>query len=605
MSKEFINEEVAANARSEFRLGKNVPTFGLCPGFLQANIVIIPSQYADLFLEFCNLNPGPCPLLYKSKVGEVGIPEFAKESDIRTDLPEYKVYKGGALIDTTSTLTDYNWNDLVTFYLGCSFSFDDKLIACGIKLKNLGKIVAMYVSNIECVSVPPFSTKMVVSMRPILKSQLQLAVDATINHDYCHGAPIHIGCPSDIGVYDFNSGLGSPIELSKDEVPVFWACGVTSQKAVQHAKLSLSFSHSPGKMFVADMRSDDLARHISIKTYPKAKVVCLDEKLQRYSLVSDRIYTLLGAIEKLTSEDLGNRNIAQLLIKEDFHKACLSLSKNCHSVAIILGFPLFELKCPSEENDGIAGAVYMANALLNAGKKVTFFVDSFSETLKRFLISSVIQKESTQVLSIGTEFTEDNFDFIINKETGMPKYTHIIAIERPSTSIQGGYRTMKGRSINCDPLDKLFNQGNNHSDIITIGIGDGGNEVGMGKVRDKVILNVPYGNEIATNVSCDYLITCGVSNWGGLALAAGMYAITQCPVHERFRRNGIGHQNHLSSKDSFIPDNKKDELLHRSIAEWNFCDGITGYDGLTVDGLDYFQVHSEKLKALHLILNEL
>ena len=208
------------------------------------------------------------------------------------------------------------------------------------------------------------------------------------------------------------------------------------------------------------MKSDDVPNHVSVKTYPKAKVVCLDEKVQRYSIVSEKVYGLLGAIEEIAFEDLGNRGLSQLVIAEDFHKACLSLSKNCHSVAIILGFPLFESKSPSEENDGIAGAIYLANALLNTGSLVTFFIDSFSDILKDFLISSTFLTKNVKVLSVGKDFTEHDLSFLVDKETGKPYYTHMVAIERPSTSIIGGYRTMSGRSIYCEPLDILFQQGN-------------------------------------------------------------------------------------------------------------------------------------------------
>lgn len=153
----------------------------------------------------------------------------------RTDLSTYDVYENGEFVKCASDLKEINWDDKVCFYLGCSFSFDDRLINSGIKLRTDNN-VSMYLTNIDCISVGPFNTKMVVSMRPIPESQLKTAVDCTVDCDFAHGAPIHIGCPDDIGIKDvMNVDFGSPTKFLENEVPVFWACGVTSGRAIKSA----------------------------------------------------------------------------------------------------------------------------------------------------------------------------------------------------------------------------------------------------------------------------------------------------------------------------------------------------------------------------------
>ena len=153
----------------------------------------------------------------------------------RSDLPSYKVFKDGSHFETVNDLKKFTWGKMVTFYLGCSFSFDDKLAESGIKLETTEN-VSMYLSNVKCHKVAKFQTRMVVSMRPIPKSLVQKVYEATINLEYCHGAPVHFGYPKDIGI-DIQKDIdfGSKVDIPKGHVPVFWACGVTSSEAIKSA----------------------------------------------------------------------------------------------------------------------------------------------------------------------------------------------------------------------------------------------------------------------------------------------------------------------------------------------------------------------------------
>jgi len=146
--------------------------------------------------------------------------------------------KNGELIETVPSLSDVKWDDMVSFYLGCSFSFDDKLLKAGIQLDQ-NQNVCMYQTNIDCIPVPPFATKMIVSLRPVPLHQLEAAVSSTINCGYAHGAPIHIGSPEAIGIEDLveDEIMGTVPRFKDDVVPVFWACGVTSGYAVKSSSM--------------------------------------------------------------------------------------------------------------------------------------------------------------------------------------------------------------------------------------------------------------------------------------------------------------------------------------------------------------------------------
>ncbi len=236
-------------------------TAGLAPGHVQANLVILPRDQAFDFLLFCQRNPKPCPLLEVLEPGRVEPTSMAPGADLRTDLPRYRVYRAGEPeeVDDVQAL----WReDLVSFLLGCSFSFENALMNAGIPLRHVeeGKNVSMYVTSVETTPAGAFSGPLVVSMRPIQRSQIVRAVQVTSRFPSVHGAPVHIGDPSAIGVRDIATpDFGEPTEIRDGEVPVFWACGVTPQAVALKCKPLFMITHSPGHMFVTDRRDEDLA----------------------------------------------------------------------------------------------------------------------------------------------------------------------------------------------------------------------------------------------------------------------------------------------------------------------------------------------------------
>ena len=237
-------------------------TSGMAPGYVQANLAILPQELAFDFLLFCQRNPKPCPVLEVMEPGRMEPVLTAPGADIRTDIPGYRVYEDGRLVAEVDSLLSYWRDDLVSFLLGCSFSFETAMVDAGIPLRHQdnGTNVAMYITNIATTPAGVFSGPMVVSMRPIKREQIVRAVQVTSRFPATHGAPVHIGDPAAIGISDLdNPDFGDPVEVRAGEEPVFWACGVTPQAVALNCKPSLMITHAPGRMFITDRRDADYA----------------------------------------------------------------------------------------------------------------------------------------------------------------------------------------------------------------------------------------------------------------------------------------------------------------------------------------------------------
>lgn len=231
------------------------PTGNLAPGHVQANLVILPEEYALDFLKFCIRNPKPCPVLEVTDPGSPFPSLLAPEADLRTDVPKYRVYKRGQLVEEPTDIRSYWRDDLVSFLLGCSFTFERALLDAGLRLAHLDQNlnVPMYVTNRECIPSGPFSGPMVVSMRPYRADEISLVVTVTARYPTMHGAPVHIGSPETLGIGDLHApDFGDDITIGENEIPVFWACGVTPQVVAMRARLPFMVTHSPGHMFITD-----------------------------------------------------------------------------------------------------------------------------------------------------------------------------------------------------------------------------------------------------------------------------------------------------------------------------------------------------------------
>jgi uncharacterized protein YcsI (UPF0317 family) len=237
------------------------PTAGMASGYAQANLAILKKEHAFDFLLFCQRNPKSCPLLDVTEIGSP-VPKFAALSgDIRTDIPKYRIYKYGELVDEVTDITDYWEEDMVGFLIGCSFTFEHALLNNDISVRHIEEDcnVPMYKTNIPCVEAGIFHGKMVASMRPIPQKDVVRATQVTSRFPSVHGAPIHIGDPSAIGIRDMHQpDFGDAVTIREGEVPVFWACGVTPQSIAMETKPAIMITHAPGHMFITDIRDEKL-----------------------------------------------------------------------------------------------------------------------------------------------------------------------------------------------------------------------------------------------------------------------------------------------------------------------------------------------------------
>ncbi len=238
------------------------PTAGLAPGYVQANLVVLRKAYAFDFLLFCQRNPKPCPVLEVLEPGIYLTESLAKGADIRTDIPRYRIYRNGDLVETVKDIRDLWREDFITFLLGCSFSFEEALLKNDIPVRHIeeGKNVPMFNTSIPVASAGIFKGNLVVTMRPIPEALVVRAVQITTRYALVHGAPVHIGRPEAIGIRNLGKpDYGDPVTVREGEIPVFWACGVTPQAVIRNAKPDLVITHAPGHMLIGDIKNESLA----------------------------------------------------------------------------------------------------------------------------------------------------------------------------------------------------------------------------------------------------------------------------------------------------------------------------------------------------------
>jgi uncharacterized protein YcsI (UPF0317 family) len=234
----------------------DLSTAGHANGYIQANLMIVPQADAFDFLLFCQRNPKPCPLVEVLQPG-LREPRCAPGADIATDIPGYRVYRDGEFVEERADIAALWRPDFVSFLIGCSFSFEAAVAEAGIPLRHVvqARNVAMYRTHVACTPAGRFSGEMVVSMRPIKSRDVARVVEISGRFPQAHGTPVHVGNPHALGIADLmKPEYGDAVEILDDEVPVFWACGVTPQWVAQRSGLAFCITHAPGKMFVTDLK---------------------------------------------------------------------------------------------------------------------------------------------------------------------------------------------------------------------------------------------------------------------------------------------------------------------------------------------------------------
>ena len=237
------------------------PTAGMCAGYAQANLVILPKELAYDFLLFTQRNQKSCPILEVSDLGDKMLKFLGEDIDITTDIPRYRVYEDGIMTGEYTNIKDFWRDDFVSFLIGCSFSFESDLLEENITIRHIEEKcnVPMYITNIDCVPAGIFNGKMVVSMRPLPYSEIVKSVLISGSMPKVHGAPVHIGDPDIIGIKDINKPhFGDNVTVKEGEVPVFWPCGVTPQSVIMNVKPKIVITHAPGHMLITDIKNSSL-----------------------------------------------------------------------------------------------------------------------------------------------------------------------------------------------------------------------------------------------------------------------------------------------------------------------------------------------------------
>ena len=252
-----------SEVRQLIRKGEiDAQTSGMCNGYAQANMAVLPKDLAFDFLLFTQRNKKPCPVLDVTEVGSPVPKLVASTADLRHDIPRYRIYRHGELTDEVTDVEKYWRDDLVAFLLGCSFSFEGPMLEAGLEVRHITDQhnVPMYKTNIECIPAGVFHGPMVVSMRPMKPADAIRAVQITTRMPFVHGAPIHIGDPEAIGIKDIDKpNFGERSEIKPGEIPVFWACGVTPQAVAMAVKPEFMITHAPGYMFITDVLNAELS----------------------------------------------------------------------------------------------------------------------------------------------------------------------------------------------------------------------------------------------------------------------------------------------------------------------------------------------------------
>ena len=249
----------ARRARLRIRAGGHTgPTAHLAPGCVQTNLVVLPREVADDFIAFAANNPKPCPVVEVIEHGTEAR-ATAPGSDLRTDVPRYRLFVDGVHTESATDATAWWRDDLVSVLLGCSFSFEAALMRAGLPVRHIeqGRNVPMYITDRTCEPAGDFAGPLVVSMRPMPTAMVDQARRITENYPQAHGGPVHIGDPAELGISDLTApDFGDPVDIRDGEVPMFWACGVTPQLAIANAGPDIAITHEPGHMFITDLAAD-------------------------------------------------------------------------------------------------------------------------------------------------------------------------------------------------------------------------------------------------------------------------------------------------------------------------------------------------------------
>ncbi|EGW10221.1 UPF0317 protein C14orf159-like, mitochondrial [Cricetulus griseus] len=536
-------------------------------GLQPASVVVLPRSLAPDFESFCQANRGPLPLLGRCEPEKV-LPRLSTVPDIRAICPQFQKYEFGALTGILASLEEYSeqLEDMVIFTIDCSFSIEEALEQAGISRRDPAgpSHAGAYKTTVPCAAIAGFCCPLVATMRPIPKDKLERLLQVTHSLGGQQGQPIHIGDPE--APLAFSSTPGCTVMILKDTV-------------------------SPASCLIPEM-------------VPEVHAISKDPL--HYSIVSAAAVQKIRKLESIIGIDPGNRGIGHLLGKDELLRAALSLS-HAHSVLVTTGFPTHFNHEPPEETDGPPGAIALAAFLQALGKETSMVVDQRALNLHTKLVEDAVKqgvlKTPIPLLTYQGKSVEDAQAFLCKDgDPKSPRFDHLVAIERAGRAADGNYYNARKMNIKhlVDPIDDIFLAAQKIPGISSTGVGDGGNELGMGTVKEAVKKYIRNGEVIACDVEADFAVIAGVSNWGGYALACALYILNSCDIHERYLRRAVG-PSRVAVEQSWtqaLPSVAKEEKMLGILVQNQVRSGVSGIVGMEVDGLPFYGVHDEMVQKL-------
>uniref|UniRef100_A0A2I3TC03 D-glutamate cyclase n=1 Tax=Pan troglodytes TaxID=9598 RepID=A0A2I3TC03_PANTR len=600
----------------------------------------MPRSLAPAFERFCQANTGPLPLLGQSEPEKWMLPPQGAISETRMGHPQFWKYEFGACTGSLASLEQYSeqLKDMVAFFLGCSFSLEEALEKAGLPRRDPAghSQAGAYKTTVPCVTHAGFCCPLVVTMRPIPKDKLEGLVRACCSLGGEQGQPVHIGDPgvsrgkgpeqgskalaavSGLGLQmslRFKELLGIK-ELSKPaygdamvcppgEVPVFWPSPLTSLGAVSSCETPLAFASIPGCTVMTDLK-DAKAPPGCLTPERIPEVHHISQDPLHYSIASVSASQKIRELESIIGIDPGNRGIGHLLCKDELLKASLSLS-HARSVLITTGFPTHFNHEPPEETDGPPGAIALVAFLQALEKEVAIIVDQRAWNLHQKIVEDAVEqgvlKTQIPILTYQGGSVEAAQAFLCKDgDPQTPRFDHLVAIERAGRAADGNYYNARKMNIKhlVDPIDDLFLAAKKIPGISSTGVGDGGNELGMGKVKEAVRRHIRHGDVIACDVEADFAVIAGVSNWGGYALACALYILYSCAVHSQYLRKAVGPSRAPGDQawTQALPSVIKEEKMLGILVQHKVRSGVSGIVGMEVDGLPFHNTHAKMIQKL-------
>ncbi|XP_060037172.1 D-glutamate cyclase, mitochondrial isoform X2 [Erinaceus europaeus] len=496
-------------------------------GLRPASVVVLPESLAPAFESFCQANP--LPLMGKRKVPTLGAAPATRPGGA-----QFQRYEAGICTGSLLSLEDHGGQleDMVAFMLDCGSSLEGTLEEAGLPTWDAAGEARAYKTTMPCAAIAGFCCHLVVTMRPVPQDKMSRLVQACGSGGGEPGLPVHIGAPELLGIRDLaKPDFGAPLACPPGAVPVFWPSWLTCLDAVSSCKTSLAFTSTPGCSVLTDLK--DTEATASHHPTPGTEVQLISEAPLHYSIASASATQKIRKLEAVIATDPGSRGIGHLLQADELLRASLALS-HARSVLLTTGFPTHFRHEPPEETDGPPGTLALASFLQALGKAASLVVDRRALGLFQKLVEEAVE----QGVSPGAarEFLCEAGD------PKLPRFDHLVAIERTGRAADGNHYNARKVNIKqlADPIDDLFLEAQRIPGISSTGVGDGGNELGMGKVKEAVRKHIWNGDVIACDVAADFAVIAGVSNWGGYALACALHILNSCEVHRRYLRKAAG-----------------------------------------------------------------